>query len=85
MHKITNGGKVSAKFWARDDAGLIVLRRLAPGESVEADIDPDQPKFQGRGLSIKALPSTDKPKAAPQAAASPKKPAPPAPPVSDET
>lgn len=86
MHKITNVGKVSAKFWARDDAGLIVLRRLAPGESVEADIDPDQPKFQGGDLSVKALaPSTSKPKAAPRAAAPPKKPAPPAPPVSDET
>lgn len=87
MHKVTNTGKAGAKFWARDASGELVLHRLAPGESTEAEIDPDQPKFQGGDLSAKALPTSNiKPKAAPKRAGPKhKKPAPPAPPVADAT
>lgn len=89
MHRITNTGKGAAKFWARDARGELVLHRLAPGESTEAEIDPEQPKFQGGGLSVKALSTpTTKAKAAPKKKAPAKakpKPAPPAPPVADAT
>lgn len=86
MHKVTNNGKTTAQFWARDAVGQFVLHRLTPGESTEAEIDPGQPKFQRGALSIKALtPVAKKPKAAPKKAApSRKKPAPPAPPASPE-
>lgn len=87
MHTVKNTGKAAAKFWARDASGELVLHRLAPGESTEAEIDPDQPKFQGGDLSVKALPTSNiKPKAAPKRAGPKrKKPAPPAPPVADAT
>lgn len=92
MHKVTNTGKTGAKFWARNEAGQLVLHRLAPGESVEAEIDPEQPKFQGHELTVRALTPTasrPRPKAAPKTKAAAKraslKPAPPAPPVSDAT
>lgn len=87
MHTIKNTGTTTAKFWAKNDAGQLALHRLAPGEKVEAEIDPEQPKFQGGDLKVTAHaePSTRKPKAAPKkAAAARKKPAPPAPPASTE-
>lgn len=52
MHTVKNTGKAFAKFWAKDDTGQLVLHRLAPGESVDAEIDPEQPKFQGGDLKV---------------------------------
>lgn len=86
MHTITNTGKVSAKFWAKDESGSLALHHLAPGESVEAEIDPKQPKFQGGALSLMEIgPAPTKPAALKKKAAArkaaPKKPAPPAEPA----
>lgn len=86
MHTIKNTGKATAKFWARDDSGLLVLHRLAPGEAVEAEIDPNQPKFQGGDLSVterrvaqvKAKPAKKKTPARKAAAKTPEPPAVPA-------
>lgn len=85
MHTVKNTGKASTKFWARDDSGQLVLHHLAPGESVDAEIDPAQPKFNGGDLKATALDAPAK-RAAPKRKAAarkaaPKKPAPPAEPA----
>jgi hypothetical protein len=90
MHKVTNTGKTQSSFWARDDTGQLVLHHLAPGESVDAEIDPNQRKFQGGDLKVtarhqasaRAKPAPKKKAAAPKA--TPKKPVPPAEPASTE-
>lgn len=86
MHTIKNAGKSTAKFWARDDSGQLQLHRLAPGASVEAEIDPNQPKFQGGDLKVTELATAAKParKKAASRKPAPKKPAPPAEPASPE-
>lgn len=60
MHTVKNTGKTSAKFWARDEKGESALFRLAPGESVDVDIDPEQPKFKGGDLSVSEVKPTAK-------------------------
>ncbi|MDO8912299.1 MAG: hypothetical protein Q8N10_03315 [Phenylobacterium sp.] len=75
MHTITNTGKSSAKFWAKDERGQLQLQRLAPGESVDAEIDPNQPKFIGGDLKLSGGDDAAKPAtrtARPKAAAKPK-------------
>jgi heparin binding hemagglutinin HbhA len=92
MHHVKNTGETVAKFWARDQkSGLMTLHRLRPGEAVEAEIDPNQPKFAaGAGLAIRAsapaaVRKAAAPKKAPARKPAAKKPTPPAaPPASEE-
>lgn len=88
MHKITNTGKSTATFWAPDESGQRKLHRLAPGESTTADIDPEQPKFQGGDLKVSGGEAPRAKRSAPKKIAArktaPKKPAAPAAPASTD-
>lgn len=88
MHKITNTGRSTATFWAPDESGQRKLHRLGPGESTTADIDPDQPKFQGGDLRVSGGSEPRARKSAPKKTAArkpaPKKPAAPAAPASTD-
>lgn len=53
MYQITNTSKATETFWARDEKGERVLFRVAPGETVTADIDPEQPRFKSGALAAK--------------------------------
>lgn len=55
MQKVTNTGKTTETFWAPDEKGDRVLFRVAPNESVTADIDPEQPRFKSGVLKIEAI------------------------------
>lgn len=62
MHKVKNTTNVTQTFWAPNEAGLLKLHRLGPGESVTADVDVNQPKFGDDGpFSVTAV-STAAPK-----------------------
>lgn len=63
MHKVTNTGKTTEKFWAKGEGGKLELYRLGPGDSVDAEIDPAQPRFNGGSLKIAEMKGA--PKAAP--------------------
>lgn len=56
MHKVKNTTNVTQTFWAPNEAGLLKLHRLGPGESVTADVDVNQPKFgEGGPFSVTAV------------------------------
>lgn len=75
MFTVKNTSNATQKLWARTEDGTLALHHLAPGESVKADIDPNQPKF-GEGGPFKVTAAATAPKAKPAAK---KKPAPKAP------
>lgn len=66
MHRISNTGKTTERFNAKRLAeGGFDLVRLAPGEDIEAEIDPLQPRFTGGPLKIEEISPKAKPKAKP--------------------
>lgn len=70
MHHIKNTSETTQIFWASGDDGLKRLHRLKPGESVDANIDPRQPRFAKGGafaLSAPRKAAEPKPQAKPEA------------------
>lgn len=65
MFSVKNVSRETKSFWANDAQGQRRLHRVEPGKSVEADIDPAQPRFRkGGGFEVKPVGQTPEPPAA---------------------
>lgn len=65
MFSIKNVSKETKTFWANDAEGVRRLHRVEPGRSIEADIDPAQPRFRkGGGFEVKPVGPAPEPPAA---------------------
>lgn len=71
MFKVTNTSKETQQFWADDDQGVRGLYRLEPGQSVTANIDPNQPRF-GKGGAYEVAKTRSGPAPSEDTAAKPK-------------